>query len=108
MSWKCFIVERIEKRVTRDDGKVFSCLFRDLKGKEYVGEDRLPVGATWKGQDSHVYGIKLPGGNGINRFCPELECNGHRWTISGQYPRITVHPSIDCKTAHYHGWITDG
>lgn len=106
--WKCFIVQRVQRRTTREDGHTFTHIFKDPKtGKEYVGEDRLPIGAMWINSESNVWGIKIPGQCGLNRFCPSLEYNGHRWTSTGEPPRITVTPSIDDKH-HYHGYITDG
>lgn len=107
MSWKCFKVTRVPRQVTRDDGRTFTHVFVTDEGKEYVGEDNLPIGAMWQGQDSHVWGIKLPGECGLNRFCPELEYDHHHWTVTGSVPRITVTPSVDCK-GQYHGFITDG
>lgn len=38
-----------------------------------------------------------------------LLANG--WTVTGEAPRITVHPSIDTSTRRpggWHGWIRDG
>lgn len=33
--------------------------------------------------------------------------NEHGWTVTGELPNITVHPSINC-VGIYHGWIRDG
>lgn len=107
MSWKCFIVEVVDKEVTRDDGHVFDKIFIDEDGTEYIGEDRLPIGAMWISHTSGVWGIKLPGQCGLNRFCPGLEYNKHHWRMNGRPPNITVTPIIDHLPV-YKGYVTDG
>lgn len=42
-------------------------------------------------------------------FSPDGKATGsdHGWRVSGEPPRITVHPSINAIGA-YHGWLIDG
>src|ERR1035437_10626198 len=68
---------------------------------------------TW---ESHVFGnrapcwvVRLPG----EAWCwhtnePSSAPDGAFWTVTGEPPRITVHPSINVGPEIWHGWIIDG
>lgn len=106
MCWKAFIVQLIP--CPPKDNKVFAAKFVDPRtGKTYIGEDQLPIGACWLGLESGIWGIKLPGNHGYNRFCPTLEYEGHTWEVGGEWPYITVTPSVN-SVREYHGTIIGG
>ena len=47
------------------------------------------------------------GCEGLVSFCDD--CDGNTWTLKGEFPNITVDPSIQCRThPEHHGWIRDG
>lgn len=96
MSWKMFIV------IEHEPGR-----FYDSKNR-YLGKERdLPIGACWVGHESKTWGVKLPGIQGLNRFCPTLEYNHSRWRVRGEWPNITVEPGIHC-IGEFFGMIENG
>jgi hypothetical protein len=65
----------------------------------------------WRGKRDPIM-VHLPGGAGV--FCvdqhatrPSTDAERHGWTVTGEPPAITVHPSIDAG-ASFHGWLRDG
>lgn len=41
-------------------------------------------------------------------FCPDKKyADNQQWTLTGDWPNVTVTPSINC-IGSYHGWITNG
>lgn len=52
--------------------------------------------------------VALPGGAGV--FCLHSSPSSNPsdgWTVSGDLPNVTVHPSIDVR-GRWHGWLRDG
>lgn len=37
---------------------------------------------------------------------PKLTGDEHVWQVSGEYPNLTLHPSVDAGC--WHGWIKNG
>ena len=122
MSWPCYMVEKAEKRLMREDpdgSKTYHWFWRTSDGS-LVPWDELKPGAMWwereDGEPDELC-VKLPGGSrgttwnidqgkrinalpGEKSRCPE-------WTRTGDVPNVTVTPSINWF-GHYHGWLRDG
>lgn len=82
-------------------GKYRDAMLRDLASAEYKRDwadkrapicVRLPDGTAWN-VDTHYGG--------------RYENDAPGWTITGEAPRITAHPSVNVQGS-YHGWLTDG
>jgi hypothetical protein len=67
---------------------------------------------TWLGKRPPII-VQLPGGKFGFGFCIDegARNNGvwstHGWTVTGELPKITVSPSINC-IGIYHGFIHNG
>lgn len=86
-------------------------------GKLYVMRD-LPPGAIWRatwmedispnpyaGPDGRVWAMMMPSGDEWLIYGPAT--GGGKWTVTGELPKITVHPSIH-QIGSYHGFVRDG
>lgn len=65
----------------------------------------------WRGKREPII-VCLPNGAGV--FCVDQCATGDEarrtrkgWTVTGEPPNLTVHPSIDAG-ARFHGWLKDG
>lgn len=57
----------------------------------------------WAGKRPPLF-VLLPDGT---EFCVDQRAtDGRGWTVTGEAPLITVHPSIDTQT--WHGWLQNG
>lgn len=52
--------------------------------------------------------VRLPGGGYVWHTNSRATDAGTLWTVTGDAPNITVHPSINIGPEIWHGWITDG
>ena len=73
-------------------------------GREHIISDHdIPPGACRLG-DSGSWYIRMPHGDD---FSPTLNYGGHRWSMVGTPPAISISPSINC-VGSYHGHVKDG
>lgn len=87
MSWQCFMTTG------------------DSPDAEKPGAMFLGVGFD----GSTIWMLTLPGGAMFTE--DEIAADGTRWTVSGEPPNVTVHPSINVtapESMRYHGWLRDG
>lgn len=73
------------------------------------------IRSPWRDQPGRppAYTVFLPNRaywNTNDRAAGEGSAFGPYWTVTGEAPRITVHPSIDDRNPArpWHGWIRDG
>ena len=65
---------------------------------------RVEAGGKW-------LAFPCQGGDRVCRIplAPQRGAQGQTWALmSGDGDPVTVHPSIDCQTCGFHGWIRDG
>jgi hypothetical protein len=82
--------------------------YRDFPDGPTYGEDNADLFSPEflaSGRDAVVV-IRLPGGAD---WSPDWKASGdgNGWTVTGEFPRITAHPSVNA-VGTYHGWLTDG
>jgi len=63
-------------------------------------------GDMWR--EHECWAVILP--NGEVWYSGIAAADGSYWTVTGEAPKITVHPSIDDRDPRnpWHGWIRDG
>lgn len=66
----------------------------------------LQPGDMWR--DNECWAVVLP--NRTVWYSGIAAADGSYWTVTGEAPNLTVHPSINDTdpAAPWHGWITDG
>lgn len=83
-------------------------LYRDIPDgammlvKHYENSHHRP-GPVKDGDQDHLL-VKTPGGVWCTG-CPATQSGAH-WSVEGEPPRVTAHPSI--ISGDYHGWLRDG
>lgn len=93
-----------------DDGKLIDLEIHRTKGHltdhywDHNAVVRLPINVALP--------CRYSTGDGIQVFCIDSKCHDSRgyydgWTVSGEIPNITVHPSINI-VGSYHGWLQNG
>lgn len=129
MRWKCFLVKSIRQgdwQPLPSGGRIRRLYYTLPDGRE-VEFEALPVGAMYDCNQlptelvvggilgSKPQGVRktrtglcvvLPGKTIWNMMQPGTRDNCV-WTIKGEPPNVSAHPSIDC-TGIYHGWVKDG
>lgn len=108
MPWTCRIVaprdiacEIGEMYFSESHNENFTTEFRRTLSPEYKRD--------WFGKRAPLF-VETPAGT----WCVDAVStdghgnnNNHGWTVTGEAPTITAHPSINIPGV-YHGWLTDG
>lgn len=123
MPWPLILVRPTEESYELPNG-IGGHFYVDDAGTKYTW-DNLPIGACWFAEgnwqtkaapyfekhNAHrkPLWVKMPGGHGGTAFCVDsiASTGGEGWEVTGEPPKITVHPSIHI-IGRYHGWIRDG
>lgn len=106
MSWKCRLIEK-EEIPNAKFGDIWFAPWLETfaKSPEYERDHR--------GKRSPLV-VYVPPGIPMLLDQPTSNMNGHGWTVTGEAPNITVHPSIGIYKPKgqpgwdYHGWLKDG
>lgn len=105
MSWKCRLIEKEDIKNAKFGDMYFAPWLEPMpKSPEYENSHR--------GKRSPLV-IVIPSGVHLCIDQKATNMNGHGWTVTGEAPNITVHPSIGIQGPNgqgwsYHGWLKDG
>ena len=103
MPWKCRLIEKEEIPNAKLGDMWYAPWLKGLKSPEYESmhrDKRPPLVVMVPPNVPFVVDNKAD------------NMNGHGWTVTGEAPNITVHPSIGIRNKgggwKYHGWLKDG
>ncbi len=115
--YKALAEKAVGDGMWRNDRRVFlpgMGWFNDWYLDRDLGGDFLSIHyrRDWLGKRPPIE-LVCPDGN---VWCPDRKSsNGDGWTVAGEWPNITVSPSIDCRPiggsgtgAYYHGFLRNG
>ncbi|MFA6046657.1 MAG: hypothetical protein WC718_16855 [Phycisphaerales bacterium] len=113
MTWQCRLVDRETALARGEQSQVGDMWFLPAMLNPEHGSFYLDnilsaeYQRDWLGKRPPIC-VVLPGGHWFN---VDSQASGagdkHGWTVTGEAPNITVHPSINC-VGTYHGWLRNG